>query len=320
MNKGVSIIICCYNSENRIETTMTHIAKQMVPKHIPWEVILVDNNSKDKTKEVALSKWNTYKAPTQLNIVDQPIQGLSHAREKGINSAQYDYIIFCDDDNWLEKNYIKTAYQIMEDQPKVGAAGGEGFVASDIEIPDWFEEFSNGYAVGKQANQTGILKKRKHLWGAGIVLRKNLLQKVQQLGIQSLLSGRKGNELLAGDDSEMCRWILLLGYQLWYDEKLQFQHFIPQTRLTLEYKDRMWEGFKKSYYWMEKYDNLIKVSRMKRSKIINFFVGLKHHFFKTPGATPTYNQFLIGPLLKISDQDDYQLIKQYYQILYLKQS
>ena len=56
MAEGVSVVICCYNSAERLPRTLTHLAAQRVSEKLPWEVIVIDNASQDKTGEVALKR------------------------------------------------------------------------------------------------------------------------------------------------------------------------------------------------------------------------------------------------------------------------
>ncbi|MBK6397553.1 MAG: glycosyltransferase [Bacteroidetes bacterium] len=55
--QGISIVICCYNSESRIKETLEALQMQEVGNDIKWEVLLVDNNSTDKTIEVSEMIW-----------------------------------------------------------------------------------------------------------------------------------------------------------------------------------------------------------------------------------------------------------------------
>lgn len=57
--EGVSIIICCYNAQDRIVRTLEHIQQQRFFIPIPWEVIVIDNASTDNTAEVAENVWKT---------------------------------------------------------------------------------------------------------------------------------------------------------------------------------------------------------------------------------------------------------------------
>ncbi len=316
MTKGISILICCYNSANRLPETIKHIAQQEIKIKTNWEVIVVNNNSTDNTQEVAQHEWNYYKLNIPFKVVDQPISGLSNARKKGIKEAQFEYIIFCDDDNWLDKDYIQTAYDLMESNPIIGVVGGQSTAASDVKIPDWFEKFKNGYAVGQQNNNSGYITNRGYVWGAGMVIRKQVILIALKLGFKSFLTGRNGNKILAGDDSEICRWAILLGYELFYEDKLKFKHYIPQNRLTTEYKDKMWEGFHQSNQLLYKYDVLNEVKKLKKNKLRNFLSGLKQVLLKS-NTDAIYKQFLIGPYFRVSSEIDFEFIKIYYSTIYI---
>lgn len=242
MLRGVSIIVCCYNSAFRLPETLRHLAMQEVASDIPWEVIVVNNASTDDTSVVATKEWGKHLCNTAFKVIDQPIQGLSAARKMGVEQAIYKYIIFCDDDNWLAPNYVQLAFEIMNDDPEIGVLGGQTEVVSTIQPPDWFEDVKGNYAVGKQSNASGDITSRGYLWGAGFVLRRNLLMKCYEVGLFSLLSGRKVNELSSGDDTEICQWFIMSGYKLYYDEKLKLKHFIPEVRLKQDYFKKMLKG------------------------------------------------------------------------------
>ncbi|MEI6680703.1 MAG: glycosyltransferase [Mariniphaga sp.] len=240
---GISVIICCYNSKDRIPETIHHIAIQEVNPNISWEVIIVNNNSNDNTDEIAQTEWLKYNCLASFTIINELNPGQSHARKTGIYAAKYCYSIFCDDDNWLSPDYLQIAFDIMESNNQIGMLGGQGIAVCEINPPVWFENKKNGFAVGLQGTKSGDLTERGYLWGAGVVLRTNVLQEIYNSNFKSLLTGRKGEKLMAGDDSEISAWFRLAKYKLWYDERLKYQHFIPAERLTEEYVKKIWEGF-----------------------------------------------------------------------------
>src|SRR5688572_14194112 len=124
MPGGVSVIICCYNSSGRIAETLKYLCLQRFEKSIFWEVIVVNNASSDDTTDVATVAWKQNEGSTNFKIVDQSIPGLASARKKGIEVSQYDFLIFCDDDNHLDSTYIEEAFNILNTKPEVGIAGG----------------------------------------------------------------------------------------------------------------------------------------------------------------------------------------------------
>jgi glycosyltransferase involved in cell wall biosynthesis len=248
MIKGISVIICCYNSALRLPNTIKYIAKQKFSAHIDWEIIIVNNASSDNTVEVAQNEWKKYPhCSANFKIVDQPKAGLSAAREKGVEASQYEFILFCDDDNWLVDNYIEISFNILMNNERIGVLGGQGVAVYEVEPPDWFKRFEYGLAVGKQGTESGdITLKKGCVYGAASIYRHSALNKLQTCGFKSLLTDRKGKELSSGGDTELCYALRLAGYKIWYDERLVFSHFIPKERVNWDYIVRLNKGFGKA--------------------------------------------------------------------------
>ena len=233
--QGISVIICCYNSEQRLAQTFERLALQQVPEDLLWEVIIVDNNSSDDTANSAEKEWKKYCLDIPFKIVHEAKPGLSYARQKGVKEASFELLLFCDDDNWLERNYLCLAYEIMSRHPNVGVLGGRSEGCFETEKPDWFKHFEHAYALGKQMPSTGIANRRRYIAGAGMVVRKEIFDLLEKISFINFLSDRKGDALSSGGDSELCLIVLFLGYDLYYDERLQFIHFIPAKRLSWGY-------------------------------------------------------------------------------------
>ena len=235
MNSGVSVIICCYNSTQRLPETLKYLSNQEAD--ISWEVILVDNASTDETKTFAHNFWNDHgPANVPMVIVDEPMQGLSHARNKGVAAASFDFIIFCDDDNWLNPSYVHQAFTLLNENPRAGALGGTGTPISDSPLPSWFDAYKYCYACYPQAECDGELTNATaSLYGAGLVIRKKIFKELIDHGFKPVLTDRTGTRLTSGGDTELCFAIRLLGYSLVFSTNLQFFHYIPSSRLTTSY-------------------------------------------------------------------------------------
>ena len=233
--QGVSIIICCHNGANRLAETIRHIARQRVPAYVPWELILVDNGSSDDSAQVARLEWQRHRVDTYLKVIKEPVPGLSHARARGFQEARYEYVVMCDDDNWLEDNYIVTVYELMSENQRVGALGGLGKLAFEVTPPS--PDLAFIFAAGPQAAQRGKVPENK-LYGAGCVIRHSAYENLRRSGFRSMLVDRRGTELSSGGDYELCLALSILGYEIWYDDRLRFTHFITRERLTWPYFER----------------------------------------------------------------------------------
>lgn len=259
---GVSIIICCHNSAGRIAETLKHLWIQETAD-FSLEIVLVDNNCADDTVDVAKREWIASGQCIPLKIVGESVPGLSAARIKGLRAADFEYAIFCDDDNWLGCDYVKRAFDVMVGDPGIGVLGGSSTANSDVDLPAWFELVKENYAVGLQsAGGAGDVSTRGYLWGAGMVFRKSALESMIGRGVTSVLSDRKGKELSSGGDSEICKWFLLIGYSLWYDPELKFTHFLESDRLTKEYYAQMIAKQEEAYGFLLIYDSFAGIAQL----------------------------------------------------------
>ena len=102
LNKKISIIVPVYNAEQYIERTIQALINQSYKN---LEIILVDNNSIDKSLEIC-EKYA--ELDSRIQITSENISGPSAARNKGINFATGDFICFCDSDDLPDENMYET--------------------------------------------------------------------------------------------------------------------------------------------------------------------------------------------------------------------
>jgi glycosyltransferase involved in cell wall biosynthesis len=238
---GISVIVCCYNSARRLPETLRHLALQVVPASLKWEVIVVDNASDDETAATAAAEWRKYCLPNVVfKVLSEPIPGKNNALHKGVEDAAFEYVVICDDDNRLNENYLEKAFEIMRSDLRIGAASGQGIPVSEITLPDWFASCQHAYAVGKQGSGSGDISPKEYLWGAGMIFRKSLYIRIYAQ-FPSFLTGPNGTGNIRGEDVEFCLRILLAGFKLYYDDALVYKHFLPSERLTLAYRQKLYE-------------------------------------------------------------------------------
>jgi len=255
MKDGVSIIICCYNSSLRIEKTLQYIANQKV-NSINCEVILIDNASSDNTGDVAKLVWSEIQnSEINFHIIHEPSPGLSYARTRGVLAANFEYLIFCDDDNWLDENYIQTAFNLFKLNTDIAILGGAGVPEFEdaLSVPVWFDKFYHGYAVGPIADKESYVN---NVYGAAMAVRKSYFKKI--VGIYPmLLDGRKQQRLTAGDDAEICLRMRLAGYKILFSPQLTFIHFLTIKRLNWNYLKKLHMGFARSHVILNLYERAL---------------------------------------------------------------
>ena len=229
MPEGVSVIICCYNSESRIAETIRYISNQEIPADLNWELIIVDNASIDNTRLVASQSWTCKSPNASFHIVDEPVVGLSFARLKGIEVSHFDTLIFCDDDNHFDANYVFNANHLMRLNPGVGIIGGWVKPKLPIDPGKWIVDFYPALAIGKQLEQDGSVD---WVFGAGMILRKEIFSTLKKRKIELMLSDRVGSKQTSGGDAEICMVARFLGYSIFYSNTIILDHQIAAHRLT----------------------------------------------------------------------------------------
>ncbi len=281
---GFSIIICCYNSEDKIFETLQSISKLIIPDNFKLEVVLIDNNCTDSTIQIA-NKFYANGSKFSLKIVKEKRSGLTFARVKGIKISSYDFLIFCDDDNWLDKDYLLFVNENFSN-PSCKIVGGFGIAKSDIDLPDWFMEVDGyGYAVGKHARKNGS---NQMINGAGLAIKKDSATNYSEKISSLLLSDRKINSLSSGGDNELC---IVTGLDhVYFDERLFYYHYIPAIRLSVSYYEKLNISFGKAeavlfYYKIAKYNVwsgffLLLKTIFKNFRKVNYFYLLRNESFK----------------------------------------
>ncbi|MFY7865007.1 glycosyltransferase [Roseateles sp.] len=237
----VSIIVCCHNSEKRIDEALKSIFNQSVSTNV--EVIVVDNNCSDST--VTRAKTIASQFCRTIAVVTEQKPGLLYARQSGVLAAKGTLCCFVDDDNLLDADYVARAIEIFNMHPGVGYFGGASRLPLNLKAPSWITpKLLLSYAVGRQYEHNGQLNSTTPLlWGAGLCVRTEAIKKILYNINNFKCLGRIGGKQLAGDDSEICYRLALEGWHGYYDDSLTLTHAIDPIRFTNERLQAMHTGF-----------------------------------------------------------------------------
>lgn len=124
----VSIVLCCYNEEKYLSGCLEDLKNQTF---IDYEVVVVDDGSKDKTVEVANKFKKQFK---NFKVVKQKHAGLGTARNNGVKNSKGKIIFFHDADMRLDKEYIKTMIKPILKENVKGTTHGQEY-ATNLDNP-----------------------------------------------------------------------------------------------------------------------------------------------------------------------------------------
>ena len=130
----ISVIITTYNRCDMLATAIERLLEQE-SQRVKYELIIVDNNSTDQTRQVVESFIR--QGHTNLRYVFEPRQGVSHGRNAGIANSNAEIIAFTDDDVYVQKNWIAGIKRTLDEHPEVDFAGGRTLPHWPSEPPTW---------------------------------------------------------------------------------------------------------------------------------------------------------------------------------------
>ena len=225
-----SIVVCTYNRAESLRDTLGALRAQQAALGREWEVIVVDNNSKDHTRGVVEALQRDW---PRLRYEFEGSQGLSHARNHGIGCAQGEVILFTDDDVLPEPEWLETT---LDGLKLHGADACGGYIAPIWESPPppWLTERFYGFLAVRtdRTDDYPITSETPTPFGANMAFRKTVYDRV---GLFDTSRGRKGNVLASGEDGEMFERILAAGVKVVFLGGSRVHHKVESFRTTKRY-------------------------------------------------------------------------------------
>ena len=234
---AVSIIICTYMRASLLQRTLLSLENVLDIEQA--EVIVVDNHSLDDTAIVTQTCMEQLKHKVHIRYLFEPKQGLSVARNKGIERSKAPIVAFLDDDAIPCMNWISTIRQAFAANNKIGAIGGIIQPEFEHERPDWlFKQLEHPYTIVHLGEQERSYPRRLAPFGANMAIRRDAIGKLR---FPEAL-GRKGASLLSGEETWFFNRLRKDGWQLRYIPGMTVRHFISAERLQPEW-------IRKRYYY-----------------------------------------------------------------------
>lgn len=241
MSIQITIAICTYNRAQIIPRAIGSILQQDSLKI--KEILIVDNNSSDNTKDVVKTYAANY---PKIRYCLEKNKGISNVRNRAMNESKTDFLAFLDDDAWASPTWINSIVMPLQTKSLnkniACVVGPVKLVWEGGGKPNWFpKQFESllceyNYGVNSHfLDQDGYLLTTNVLFHAATI--KNLG------GFRTDL-GRLGNKPLGGEDNEIYQRLYKNGYKVWYQSDALVYHPVPVERQTREYLlNRLyWDG------------------------------------------------------------------------------
>ena len=234
----IGIVLCTYNRCGVLPNALESIAASELPAGIEWEILIIDNNSSDRTHEV--SEEFCRRMPSRFRYIFEGRPGKSFALNTGIAASDADVLVFVDDDVVVERTWLDRLTAPLFESDRWAGVGGPVVVQWPTQAPRWLPR--GPYALGPLA---GFMLGGKAeevfspLIGANMAYRASMFRNLG--GFRTDLGPSPNKNIpRVSEDSEFGRRVLAAGERLFYEPAAIVHHPAYQERLKKEYFQRWW--------------------------------------------------------------------------------
>jgi glucosyl-dolichyl phosphate glucuronosyltransferase len=234
-----TILICTYNRADHLARTLDSLALLPRDRGFTWDVLVVDNNSTDATRDVVLNTVDRF--PVRLRYLFEPTQGKSNALNTGMSATAAPIIVFTDDDVAVTHGWLEASVRPLLERVDIDYTGGPVRPIWSAPRPPWLDERGNlggTIAVKDHGPEPFIFEDRqKTPLGVNMAVKRSLIERIG--GFRPDL-GRNGRALLGQEQAEFFYRSRYTGARGLYVPEMLLDHLVSGSRLTRSYFRRWW--------------------------------------------------------------------------------
>lgn len=231
----ISVVICTHNARVGHLTRVIDALKRQTLSAQQWELLVVDNASTPPVAPLLDLRWHPC-----ARLVREETLGLTYARLRGIKEMKGSLVLFVDDDNVLDSNYLENLADLAAKRPYIAAFGANISGEFESSPPPWYDGLLGWLA---------IVKTKRDIWGnsynleqlpvgAGLCVRRDVADAYATALASSptrVSLDRCGSSLNSGGDTDIVLTAIDMGFGVGVFTSLHLTHLIPSERLTKKY-------------------------------------------------------------------------------------
>ncbi len=235
----ISVIICTYNRCDLLKKSIESVLSQDCGQ-VRYELIIVDNNSSDQTRQLCESFLSQSSIP--MRYIFEPQQGVAYARNTGMAQAKAPLFAFSDDDVCISRNWIASIKRAFDEHPEIDGIGGKVLPKWQEEPPKWL---TRKHWTPLALQDYGDAPIRIHagntlcLITANLALRREVFE---HIGLFSPTLQRVKNSIGSMEDHELHLRLWQANYQEMYIPDVVVKALVQSERLTKEYHRKWYKG------------------------------------------------------------------------------
>jgi glycosyltransferase involved in cell wall biosynthesis len=234
-----SVVICTYNRANLLAETLDSVGRSRL-SGLRWNVIVVDNNSNDATRQIVTSRIEGF--PVPLQYIFEPRQGKCISLNTALAATDAAVVVFTDDDVRVGEGWVEASCRPILDDPRIDYTGGPVLPIWECACPPWFDQQRSDLwgtlAILDYGPDPFVFEERRRVpLGANMAVRRALIDRIG--GFDPSL-GRRGDSLLGQEQAEFFCRSRSTGAVGLYVPGMALHHHVPARRLTRGYFRRWW--------------------------------------------------------------------------------
>lgn len=238
----LSVVICTWNRADQLAEALERLAEASVGPDVSWELVIVNNNCTDHTNDVVAR----FADVLPVRLVMEPRQGLSFARNRGIEVAKGELLLWTDDDVAVGDQWINAYAAAAKRHPECDFFGGPVQPSFEGSPPLWlvnhWQEVAPAFAVRDFGNAETELSETRLPFGANFAVRRA----VQERFPFDVSLGRKGDSLEGGEEIAVMKAILGHGGRGMWLPAARVSHLIGRDRQSTRYLRRFYYSLGKA--------------------------------------------------------------------------
>ncbi len=231
-----SVIICTYNRSHNLPACVGRLAQQQGVEDLEWELVIVDNNSADATRETV--ERLAAESPIRIRYAFEKEQGLNYARNHGVLASTGKYFCFVDDDILVSPHWLAALYSALE-RNDADAVGGRIHLDDSTPLPAWINPEMYGFLGYQDYGDTPFQMDgfRRYPFGGNMAFNRRV---VDRIGLFNPKLGRKGSGqkrggLFKGAETDYFHRLAEAGGRIYYQPEAIVYHQILPFQLTKRY-------------------------------------------------------------------------------------
>jgi len=224
--RTLTIVICTFNRaailKECIESLMPQLSEEFSDR---VEILIVDNNSDDDTKET-VRQFKTSK----IAYVFEPTQGLSYARNTGYKNANSEWVAYLDDDALAAHDWLARIFWLIENTDFEAFGGAFDPWYRDGKVSWYLDEYATNRTWLKYEKISHL--KQQNFCGGNAVYSKKSLTSVDGFPIDL---GMSAGKVAYGEETEVQQKLRAKNYKLGYDPELIIHHYVAPYKQRLSW-------------------------------------------------------------------------------------